>query len=58
MKTLIDAPDPSSNYLAARGRRDPDSGEWLMKDDRYDAWKHASQSLLWLHGIRAFSLES
>ena len=55
MKTLIAAPDPSSNYIAARNRRDPGSGEWLMKDDRYKAWKQASQSLLWLHGIRALS---
>jgi hypothetical protein len=52
MKTLIDAPDPSINYLAAKVRRDPNSGEWLMNDVRYKTWKDAPQYLLWLHGIR------
>lgn len=51
---MLAAPDPSTNYLAARDRRDPASGMWWMTDKRYHAWKDASQSLIWLHGIRAF----
>lgn len=58
IKTLLDAPDPSSNYLAAKSQRDPGSGHWLMEDKRYDAWKNASPSLLWLHGIRKISTRS
>jgi hypothetical protein len=53
---MLDAPDPTINYHTAKDRRDAGSGEWLMGDDRYKKWKHASESLLWLHGIRTFAL--
>lgn len=52
MKLLLDPPDAFTNYCAAKERRDPGSGKWLMEDSRYKAWKQNPQSLLWLHGIR------
>jgi len=52
IKALLDPPDPSEYYLAAKDRRDPDSGVWLMKDTRYDLWRQSPSSLLWIHGIR------
>ncbi|KAK5705823.1 hypothetical protein LTR17_021334 [Elasticomyces elasticus] len=48
IKTLLDAPDPSSDYLAAKLQRDPGSGNWLIEDKRYGSWRNASPSLLWL----------
>jgi hypothetical protein len=57
MKILIDAPDPSTNYLAAKSRRDTGSGEWLLNGDLYKRWQNAPQSLLWLHGIRMLACD-
>lgn len=44
--------DPSLNHHVARKKHEPTTGDWLIKDNRYGKWKAASNSVLWLHGIR------
>jgi hypothetical protein len=44
--------DPSSNYHAACKKRQPATGQWLIKRPEIQEWKRTRNSLLWLHGIR------
>ena len=48
----LSAPDPSSNHNDACKKRQPTTGSWFIKGEQFDIWKAASNSMLWLHGIR------
>ncbi|KAH0533900.1 hypothetical protein FGG08_007482, partial [Glutinoglossum americanum] len=48
----LSATDPSSNHHAACKKRQPTTGEWLIKRADFEEWKRTQNSLLWLHGIR------
>lgn len=43
--------DPSSNHLAACGKREPATGDWFFKRAEYIDWLSLSNSFLWVHGI-------
>src|SRR5205809_5295115 len=43
--------DPSSNHVAARGKREPTTGTWLLESAEFVAWRNAPNSFLWLCGI-------
>ncbi|KAL9003733.1 MAG: hypothetical protein Q9188_003420 [Gyalolechia gomerana] len=45
------APDPSSNFNAALKRRHSGTGKWLLESQKYQDWKTARGSFLWLHGM-------
>ncbi|KAK8208081.1 ankyrin repeat-containing domain protein [Phyllosticta capitalensis] len=47
----LSAPDPWTNYDKALRQRHPGSGQWLLEDPTYLAWKARPNSFLWLHGI-------
>ena len=43
------------DHYTARKDRTVDSGQWLLHDDRFQAWwKSASASIMWLHGLRTY----
>ncbi|KAM0719563.1 hypothetical protein Q7P37_003693 [Cladosporium fusiforme] len=44
------APDPGTNHESARQRHEPQTGIWLLQDDRYQAWKSGSTRCLWAYG--------
>src|SRR2546423_6414390 len=46
------APDPSSNHNAACGKRQLTTGSWFVGGSQFARWKAASDSMLWLYGIR------
>src|SRR6266487_3475108 len=43
--------DPSSNHVAAREKREPTTGTWLLESAEFVAWRNAPNSFLWLCGI-------
>ncbi|KAL8935840.1 MAG: hypothetical protein Q9216_005232 [Gyalolechia sp. 2 TL-2023] len=47
----LSAPDPSTNFNAALKRRHIGTGKWLLENHKYQDWKAARGSFLWLHGI-------
>ncbi|KAK8229419.1 ankyrin repeat-containing domain protein [Phyllosticta capitalensis] len=47
----LSAPDPWTNYDKALRQRHPGSGQWLLENPAYSAWKARPNSFLWLHGI-------
>lgn len=47
----LSAVNPSQNYNLARDRHEPNTGEWLIRDnDIFKAWESLPHSFLWLHG--------
>ncbi|KAA1475015.1 hypothetical protein DENSPDRAFT_932059, partial [Dentipellis sp. KUC8613] len=48
----LSPPDPYINYNAAQEKLyNHTSGQWLLHDLQFSAWKQEKQSSLWLHGI-------
>ncbi|KAF3317256.1 hypothetical protein TWF173_000499 [Orbilia oligospora] len=47
----LSAPDPSTNYYKALGRRHEGSGSWFLESNQFVEWKTQRSSFLWLHGI-------
>ncbi|KAF3206421.1 hypothetical protein TWF679_008727 [Orbilia oligospora] len=47
----LSAPDPSTNYYKALGRRHEGSGSWFLESKQFVEWKTQRSSFLWLHGI-------
>ncbi|KAI9776989.1 MAG: hypothetical protein M1839_009133 [Geoglossum umbratile] len=43
--------DPSTNHNAACEKREPLTGNWLLRSDDFAKWKQEPNQLLWLHGI-------
>lgn len=50
ISTWLSPPDPSSNFEAARKKRQPDTGLWLLEGPIYTKWKQTPSSFLWLYG--------
>lgn len=49
--------DPEDQHNSARKNGTKFTCEWLLKDERYQAWESFEGSaILWLHGIREYSL--
>ena len=46
--------DYSSNHYAAVRKRQPTTGEWLIRMAEFEDWKQAQNSFLWLHGKRMY----
>jgi hypothetical protein len=42
--------DPSANYNAARSKHEEGTGDWFLNGKRFEDWKTAPNSVLWLHG--------
>ncbi|PGH16886.1 hypothetical protein AJ80_05030 [Polytolypa hystricis UAMH7299] len=42
--------DPSTNYIAARSKHEVGTGDWFLNGSRFEKWKAAPNSVLWLHG--------
>jgi hypothetical protein len=42
--------DSSTNYNAARSKHEEGTGDWFLNGKRFEDWKTASNSVLWLHG--------
>ena len=43
--------DPFDNYQAALNRRQPGTGDWLMKLDIFQAWSQQDCGIFWLRGL-------
>lgn len=52
IRSWLEAPDPSSNHIAACKKRQPTTGSWFIQGTEFARWKSDSASFLWLHGIR------
>ena len=50
-KKWLAVPDPSINHNNARKKWHKNTGQWLLKDDRYVAWKKYANSFMWINGI-------
>ncbi|KAI9820909.1 MAG: hypothetical protein M1826_000823 [Phylliscum demangeonii] len=47
----LKAPDPNTRHYAECKRHQPDTGRWLIDDNKaYRSWKLEPASFLWLHG--------
>jgi hypothetical protein len=46
----VDAPDPWSNHATARNSHEPRTGEWLLDNTSYKAWKSDTIRHIWLFG--------
>ena len=49
-RNWLKAPDPSTNHNNARQKHHEATGQWLLQDERYVAWKKQPNSLLWING--------
>ncbi|KAL2062624.1 hypothetical protein VTL71DRAFT_5696 [Oculimacula yallundae] len=45
------APDPFTNHVANRKKRQPQTGIWLLSSKQYESWLTSPHSFLWLYGI-------
>ncbi|KAF8486642.1 hypothetical protein JB92DRAFT_2799171, partial [Gautieria morchelliformis] len=45
------APDHESKHRNARSMRQERTGEWFVEGERFQEWREAPRSFLWLHGI-------
>ena len=50
IKTWLDPPDTSTEYNAAKEKRYPQTGDWLINSDIFSKWVLGSSRYLWLHG--------
>jgi hypothetical protein len=48
IKAWLSAPDPWTNHVAARQRREPYTGTWLLRSDQYQRWEAGDIHHLWL----------
>jgi hypothetical protein len=48
--TWLSPPDPETDHESACQRHEPQTGDWLLRDARYLAWKSGSISCLWAYG--------
>jgi hypothetical protein len=46
----LSPPDPETNHESACQRHEPLTGDWLLRDARYLAWKSGSVRSLWANG--------
>ncbi|OQN95615.1 hypothetical protein B0A48_18692 [Cryoendolithus antarcticus] len=46
----LSPPDPWTNHESARQRHEPQTGAWLLRHDKYLAWKYRSTRVFWVHG--------
>lgn len=46
------APDPYSNHVASRKKRQANTGTWLLRSKPYVHWLQDPKTFLWLYGIR------
>jgi len=42
--------DVSVHYNSVRNKRQPGTGDWLLKSKELEDWKHLPNSLVWLSG--------
>ena len=40
----------SESHLSATSRREPDTGDWVLKSSEYNAWRKSGDRILWLYG--------
>ena len=52
----LTAPDHTAKHTSACGERAEASGSWLIQGETFKEWKCATNSFLWLNGIRTFSI--
>ncbi|KAH9215941.1 hypothetical protein DL95DRAFT_445710 [Leptodontidium sp. 2 PMI_412] len=45
------APDPFTNHVANRKKRQSQTGTWLLRSEQYEHWLTTPHSFLWLYGI-------
>ncbi|KAG4437222.1 hypothetical protein IFR05_007311 [Cadophora sp. M221] len=45
------APDPFTNHVANRKKRQSQTGTWLLRSKQYEHWLITPHSFLWLYGI-------
>ena len=53
----LKAPDHTAKHTSACNRREKESGSWLVQGERFKEWKLATNSFLWLNGIRTSSIK-
>ncbi|PVH76555.1 hypothetical protein DL98DRAFT_517882 [Cadophora sp. DSE1049] len=51
IKAWLAAPDPFTNHVANRKKRQAHTGTWLLRSKQYEHWLTSSKSFLWLYGI-------
>lgn len=48
----IEAPDPSPNYAAARGKHEPGTGTWFTQGTDFADWKGTPGARMCVYGTR------
>jgi hypothetical protein len=47
----LSSADPSINYISARDKHQPETGDWLVKESHdFKNWETSSNSFLWVNG--------
>jgi hypothetical protein len=47
----LSSADPSINYISARDKHQPKTGDWLVKDSHdFKNWETSPNSFLWVNG--------
>ncbi|KAF9066369.1 hypothetical protein BDP27DRAFT_1018816 [Rhodocollybia butyracea] len=50
IRKWFNAPNPSTNFVAASKLRTPGTGEWIFSDFQFVKWKQATSGVLWIQG--------
>ena len=53
----LKAPDHTAKHTSACSKREKGTGSWLIQGEQFKEWKSATNSFLWLNGIRTFSIK-
>ena len=51
IREWLKAPDATTDHNAACSKRHPNTGSWLIEDDRFWKWFIEKDSILWLNGF-------
>lgn len=54
----LSPPDPSSNHNSAHKKQQPTTGAWFLNSSQFAEWRTNSNSFLWLHGTREYTIVS
>ncbi|KAF9071414.1 ankyrin repeat-containing domain protein [Rhodocollybia butyracea] len=50
IRKWLNAPNPSTNFVAACDKRTPETGDWIFSHPQFVEWNQSTSGLLWIQG--------
>ncbi|KAF9063553.1 hypothetical protein BDP27DRAFT_1367948 [Rhodocollybia butyracea] len=50
VRTWLEAPDPSTNFVAACDKKTAGTGDWILSHSEYVQWRQSRAGILWIQG--------